>query len=78
MRLADIDGAAIRGAVEQAGPRFRTMDISSAAPVRARHAIFDGDRSRHSMIGRYLSRHRDELRIEMIGPGHGNAKWRKL
>ncbi len=78
MRLADIDGHAVRVALGDVGPVFQTKDLSERRVMHDAHSPIEP--SYHSLVGRYLSRNRAELQLELAraDAGKKGACWRKL
>lgn len=61
MSFADVDDAAIRYAISTLPDRFKTKDLSEHPAVIATHAEVSELRNYHTIIGRYLMKHRASL-----------------
>lgn len=77
MRLTDIDGRAIRQALANSAREFHTRQVSDQQLMLDAHRLREP--SYHSLVGRYLSRHRAALDLELLQPHAGvlGARWRK-
>lgn len=77
MKLEDIEGAAVTRALANVPREFHTREVSDQRLMLDAHQFREP--SYHSLVGRYLSRHRAALRLELLRP-HANdlgALWRR-
>ena len=74
-----IDLSYLREAVERRDDTFDTWDVIDDEQFRAAHIGSIGTGAFNSLVGRALSKHRDELGIEHVGADgrRGSALWRK-
>ena len=76
LRLTNIDEGAIRNALDEMPARFRTKDLSNHKDMITAHKVFLNETHYHSVVGRYLSEHDEELGIRCTDRCN-NAKWMK-
>ncbi|MBD3923282.1 TIR domain-containing protein [Nocardioides cavernae] len=67
MSFADVDDAAIRYAMSTLPDRFKTKDLSEHPAVLATHTEVSELRNYHTIIGRYLMKHRAALGLDEPG-----------
>src|SRR5690349_9430635 len=77
MRLPDVDLDAITHAIAEMPRAFRSKHVTDHVAVRAAHGQFVEDISYRQIVAKAMRRHVAELRIEYVGPGSGNAHWRR-
>ena len=81
MLLSQIDSPTLRATLQTLGQAFYTKDVSRHASMRAAHPVTHRERNYDTIVGSYLARHRQQLRIEaMPGPSHRHKGrlWRRL
>ena len=78
VRLTDIDGRVVEAVVRQLPVEFDTWDVSGHRDFLRAHAGLVDEYQFHSMVGRYLSRHRTELGLTYLGQTgrKSAARWR--
>ena len=80
MRLVDIDELTVRRAVDRQPVEFRTKYLSQDPEMLRQHALHVHDWSYNPMVGRFLSKFRDDLGLRLTDDrGHRDgALWERI
>jgi hypothetical protein len=78
--FADIDVNAVKYAVTDLPHRFATKDVSNHPVMMATHEEVAERSNYHTMVGRFLMQHRNELGLRSPEAGQGNqgSRWTKV
>jgi len=79
VRLDDFDDRAVAAAVRAMRSEFYTNDVAKHDAMLVRHRGVNDDHSYKQMLGKYLSRYRDDLHLTLMPDskqGHGR-RWVK-
>ena len=66
VQLSDIDEGAVREALRDLGQHFGTRDVSEHQAIRSAHGPLSRKPSFHSVLGRYLAQHQNDLGITRL------------
>lgn len=79
MKTDDLDYETVALGVRAQDSTFHTKDVSTHPDVMLRHGVFEEDGAFNAAVGRFLSKYRRELALELVAEhGKRGATWKKI